>query len=167
MFLVSTFIAAAVAAATPIDASKTKVEFLAVGYPSALKIRGKAKDGATGEAKLEGKQLAVTAKVKLDSLDTGIELRNRHMKEKYLETAKHPDATLVVPPTTLQPGEQPFKGTLTLHGVTKPVTGTLKYEPPQVQLAFPLTLSDFSIAIPSYLGIKVAEKVDVTAELKL
>src|SRR5262249_34866580 len=48
----------------------------------------------------DGQQLTFT--VPLDAFDTGIELRDRHMKEKYLETARFPQATLVVKRGELQ-----------------------------------------------------------------
>ena len=89
--------------AVPIDLSTTegKVEFLAVGQPSALKIRGKLSDEKpiSGSLEVVDGSLSGTAKVKLDGFDTGIELRNRHMKEKYLETGKYPETAVKLEPT--------------------------------------------------------------------
>src|SRR5690348_9319655 len=63
------------------DASK--VTFLAVGQPSALKIEGKG-DGASGQIQLRAASGKVFATGKLglelESLDTGIAMRTRHMK---------------------------------------------------------------------------------------
>ena len=49
--------------------------------------------------------LALT--VRLDTLDTGIALRNKHMKETYLETDKFPEARLEVARAALRvPGKE-------------------------------------------------------------
>src|SRR3989338_6695806 len=61
------------------------VRFLAVGKPSMLKIHGKGKILAA-DFQLEKESLKGSAEVDLNSIDTGIALRNQHMKEKYLET---------------------------------------------------------------------------------
>src|SRR5438046_2728106 len=80
----------------PVGGKNGEVEFLATGRPSALKIRGKikedAKDALTGKLQVTGANVTGTAKLALDMLDTGIDLRNKHMKEKYLETGKFPTA---------------------------------------------------------------------------
>ena len=88
----------ALALAAPIDLSKTshEINFLAVGQPSALKISGKLAPGSamTGKLEVVKNELVGNASIALDSFDTGIGLRNRHMKEKYLETAKYPEAKI-------------------------------------------------------------------------
>ncbi|MCB9254848.1 MAG: YceI family protein [Bdellovibrionaceae bacterium] len=167
-------------AGAAIDLSKTKnqVEFLAVGQPSALKIRGKLeKDKLSGSCSLENKQLSCTGKIPLDSLDTGISLRNQHMKEKYLETAKYPESTLVVDPIELGiSADNPnlekkgdFKGKLTLHGVTREEKGQYEIKKEAGKLKanfnFEIELEPYKIDIPSYLGIKVSKKVEVKVEI--
>jgi polyisoprenoid-binding protein YceI len=151
------------------------VEFLAVGKPSALKIHG---NGAKPEAKLslDGTQLKGAIEVDLDKLDTGIDLRTRHMKEKYLEVAQFPKATLTLADAPVDAGfaqsltnsgEKKFRGKLSLHGKEKEVIGTYTAENGTVKAKFPLTLSDFGINLPKYLGITVADTVDVDVEVPL
>lgn len=168
-----------VLAAYPIDlgATTNKVEFLAVGQPSAIKIRGKLDDGKALGGKLEiveGK-LQGTAEVKLESFDTGINLRNQHMKEKYLETAKYPQSTVTLKPVTLsgdttKPTYEwsgPFEGTLKLHGVEKPIKGDLKVakadEKWKGNFSFSFELQDYGVDVPKYLGITVSKAVQVEA----
>ncbi len=163
--------------------SETKVEFLAVGKPSMLKINGKAKsgEGAKMEGKLElkGDSIVGTAKFPLDSLTTGISLRDRHMKEKYLETAKFPKAEFALTelklPEPLVKGDGeakgvPFKGTLTVHGVAKPVTGTVDIErkgaKAEMEFKFGTTIPSHKIELPSFMGVTVAEDVQVTVEVE-
>lgn len=165
--------------AHPIDLTTTenKVEFLAVGQPSALKIRGKLDNGKSLGGKLEiveGKLQGV-AKVNMQSFDTGIDLRNKHMKEKYLETPKYPESTVTLKPVVL-PGDTsqatyeyagPFEGTLKLHGVEKPIKGELKVsknaEKWKGSFSFSFELQDYGIDVPKYLGITVSKAVSVEA----
>ena len=124
--------------------------------------------GANGSRRLEG-SLAVD----LRTLDTGIGLRNEHLREKYLEVNKgtgFDTATLsAIDLTGLSPvapeGKGSFTGSLTVHGVTKPVTGFVDVRPAgggrRVKASFRLDLTDYGIAKPRYLGIGVTNTVQV------
>ncbi|MCB0406084.1 MAG: YceI family protein [Bdellovibrionales bacterium] len=166
-------------AAINLSTTKNQVEFLAVGQPSAIKIRGKLeKDKLSGTCSLEKTTFACSGKIPLDSLDTGIKLRNEHLKEKYLETAKYPESTLVIDPIQLGEGADTpnlekkgeFKGKLTLHGVTREEKGQyeLKKEAGKLKanFEFEIELEPYKIEIPSYLGIKVSKKVEVKVEIQ-
>lgn len=158
------------------DPAASKVTFLAVGKPSMLKIHGTASAGPAGELKVEGGQLRGAIDMDMDKLDTGIDLRTQHMKEKYLQVKEHPKSRLTLTDapvdadfskTLTNSGEKPFKGKLQLHGKEQHVTGTYTAKDGQVQARFPIKLSDFAIDIPSYLGVIVADMVDVAVELPL
>ena len=153
---------------------KGSVEFVAVGWPSALRIRGKGEE-LTGSLAVTERGIEGEVVFSLDCLDTGIALRNRHMREEYLETARFPRA--VFRPTTVAvkqltrtstfDGEQvPFEGELELHGVTRPVHGlarvTREASRVKVDATFEVRTLDFQIPIPRYMGITVAEDVKVT-----
>ncbi len=164
--------------AAPIDLSKaeSQVEFLAIGKPSVLKIRGKLSEpnSVSGTFQMEKGQLSGSATLPLEKLDTGISLRNEHMKEKYLQVKQFPNAVLTLAPVTVGEGKKSydgeFKGKLSLHGVEKDVTGKAKIEESTGKwsgsLSFTVALSDFSIDIPSYMGITVSKTVDVEAKFK-
>ncbi len=149
------------------------VEFLATGKPGFLKIKG-TKASMSGEAKITGTQVTGEFEVALDQFDTGIEMRDEHMKKNYLETSKFPKAVLKLSPMPLDlngaSGSKnvTFQGDLTLHGVTKQVQGDADLEwsekAVQVKGRFTIQLSDFKIDIPSYLGVKVADSVAVTTD---
>src|SRR5262245_49694569 len=103
------------------------VEFFAVGWPSALKIHGKGR-GPEGQLQVVGNQVNGTIEFDLDTLETGIELRDRHMKEQYLQTARFPRAALKLEGLDAKrladssgSVSLPFRGMLSLHGVDKPV----------------------------------------------
>jgi polyisoprenoid-binding protein YceI len=155
------------------------VEFHAVGRPSLLKIHGKS-TSVTGQFKIDGMNATTgNATFQLDTLDTGISMRDKHMKEKYLEVGKFPEAKLEVTSLTLPKeflGDHysgdalPFKGKLTLHGVEKQVEGTTSVVRDgtsiQAKTDFKVNITDFGIEKPSFAGITVKEDVDVHVELK-
>lgn len=158
------------------DPAASKVTFLAVGRPSMLKIHGTATAGPAGDLKVEGGQLQGAIEMDMDKLDTGIELRTTHMKDKYLQVKEHPKAKLSLTDapvdadfakTLSNSGEKPFKGKLMLHGKEQDVAGTYTARDGKVEAKFPLKLSDFAIDIPTYLGVTVADMVDVAVELPL
>lgn len=155
------------------------VEFLAVGRPSAIKIRGKgtAPEGTITLKKAASGYLAQgVVSVELESLDTGIGTRTSHMKEKYLEVGNYPKAELELLEAQLPESfgqedaeaKTAFRGTLTLHGVKKPVEGTVSVKRNSNSCSghaeFSLKLADYAIAIPRFAGITVADDVSVSVD---
>jgi polyisoprenoid-binding protein YceI len=151
------------------------IEFFATGWPSALKIHGKG-PGPDGTLTLTDTKASGSFTVDLEALKTGIALRDRHMKEEYLQVDRYPRAVLTISrlDVALVPDGPafgavtvPFEGSLLLHGVEKPVTGQAKVSRSDskvtVNAGFTITLGEFGIEVPKYLGITVAEKVDVKA----
>jgi polyisoprenoid-binding protein YceI len=109
----------------------------------------------------------------LRTLDTGISLRNDHLREKYLEVDKgggYDKAVLSdidlkgLNPDTPE-GKGSFTGSLTLHGVKKTVNGPVEVKKTgsglRVKASFPVNLSDYNIPEPRYLGVGVKNTVQV------
>ena len=165
----------AVAAPQNLKVESGSTKFLAVGRPSFLKIRGEGK-GPSGDLVYDKGNVSGSLDVDMTSFTTGIEMRDHHMKEKYLEVGKFPKATLAVkslqlPDLASLPKDAPFQGDLTLHGVTLPVKGSLhiasvknKADAYSFNAKFPVKITEYKIAIPSYGSIKVAEDVDVEVD---
>ena len=159
--------------ADPVKISTEKdsniVSWTAVGNPGFLRING---EGGHVEGVLQddGKMASGVLYVQLDSFSTGMDLRNEHMKKKYLETEKYPKATLQIDQLVYLPGEFDWKGKLDLHGKIVEVKGKAVVSPAgtgkSVVATFQVLLSDFAIAVPSYLGVTMAEKVDVSVKFK-
>ena len=84
-------------------------------------------DGNTHQLRIEDDGTTLKVIVPLAGLQTGIGLRDKHMREKYLEVDKYPDAVLEVPwsgvklPGDGQTGEGSAPGKMTLHGKSKDV----------------------------------------------
>jgi polyisoprenoid-binding protein YceI len=95
--------------------------------------------------------------LKLDTLKTGIDLRDDHMKKKYLETDKYPEAVL----TQAVGKDGNFTGELLVHGVKKPIQGTYKLVGDQFVCNFTVSINDFGIAKVKYMGVGVSDSVPV------
>ena len=113
-----------------------------------------------------------TLKVDLQTLETGIGLRDRHMRNNYLEVQKGPEfalATLEQIRIEKLDGQTTFKGTLLLHGQRKEVSGTAQLKQQdgrvRVEAQFPVKVSEFAIPKPTYLGVGVADDVQVKVTL--
>jgi polyisoprenoid-binding protein YceI len=115
-----------------------------------------------------------TLAVDLRTVDTGIDLRNEHLKEKYLEVDKGAGYDqAILSEVSLQgltadapAGKGSFTGSLMLHGVKKTVTGPAEIRQAgtgwRVRASFPLNLPDYNIDKPRYLGVGVKDTVQVT-----
>lgn len=95
----------------------------------------------------------------LQTLDTGIESRNKHMLED-LGASGNPVAAMRYEGT----GEK-FSGELTLNGITQKISGTVSRRAP-LEFLFPLRLSDFKIPRRSQLGMKVQDEIEVTVQVQ-
>ena len=176
-FLLLSVFATTVSAAIELqsDSSQGHVSFFALGRPSMIRIRGEA-SGPEGKLAIQNGKANGEFRLDLKNLNTGISLRDEHMKEKYLEVGKNPNAILKIQEMPLPPNLQKinsteFKGELTLHGVTKAIQGKFEVEESSGQkkakAEFSIALDDFGIDIPKYMGISVAKEVTVEVNLAL
>ena len=109
--------------------------------------------------------------VDLRTLQTGIKLRDTHMRENYLEVQKpgYEHATLTnirLEGNTSEPvSKVGFTGVLAVHGLQRNVAGTADIRRAgdnlRVQASFPVKVSEFEIPSPSYLGVGVRDEVTV------
>lgn len=142
------------------------VEFNASGNPGFIRIAG---SGAFLSGNVFGDNKGFSAKfsVFIDDFKTGIELRDKHLKEKYLETKKYPYAILAVENLSgFKEGESfPWQGKLTLKNNTKPVNGVATVKGNTLSAKFKISLADYpEIGIPSYLGVTVAETIEISVD---
>jgi polyisoprenoid-binding protein YceI len=155
-------VATAGVAQAKLSGSGGEVSFTATG-PAGLKIVGTTSQVAVKE---DGANVVIS--VPLSAIDTGIALRNKHMKEKYLETDKYPNAELTVARSAVKEGSGSAQGTMKLHGQSKPVS--FNYNAKKAGEGFAvdgtvhLNMKEFGIEVPSYLGVTVKPEVDVAAK---
>ncbi len=135
--------------------------------------------------KLDAKHpFAITFNVDLASIDTGIPLRNEHMRDNFLETKQYPQAKFVTQrvqfsqkPDLSKPQSLKLDaiGDLTVHGVTvrKTIPLTVDYTPGKskqpgtvrVRGKFPVTLAQHKIKRPEAIFVKLAETVYVSVDV--
>jgi polyisoprenoid-binding protein YceI len=104
--------------------------------------------------------------VALEGLDTGIGLRNRHMRENYLETSKYPYTHFagkldIVEKDPASSFLITASGKFYIHGIEKPLTITANVTPQgplyHITTEFQVKLSDFNIKIPSLMFMKLSD----------
>ncbi len=121
-----------------------------------------------------GDSASVRFEVDLATLDTGLKMRNTHMRENHLETAKFPKAVFDGAALrgrsarALEAGRAEsldVEGTFTLHGVSRRIRIAVEivYHPApapariEFSTTFPVALGDYAIARPQFLFLKLAD----------
>jgi len=134
-------------------------------------------EGKTHELALSEHDGELLFQVPLSGVDTGIGLRNRHMRN-YLDVAHFPRAELRVPRWTLtfpasgKATESDALGVLTIHGVYRPCSVHYRAERvPSGELRIRATtridMRDFGVDVPSYLGVHVDPEVGIQVDFSL
>ncbi len=166
----------------PLTSTSVGVEFLTAAHPGGMKIHGTlvkpvgSNQGVQGEIELREGVLVGHATCELAHLDTGIGLRNRHMRDKFLEVEKYPLAGLEFTAHEKTKGQfrrdaswsTPFTGALVLHGVKHPVSGivTAQNNLKKLEFQFQVPLDWFRIAEPSFMGVHVEKDIKVSVTVK-
>jgi polyisoprenoid-binding protein YceI len=146
--------------------AENSVTFETMGNPGFLNIEGKGAKVDFGRTWFEGGKFTGIFEVKLDNFDTGLSLRNKHLREKYLETEKYPMAKLWLKPVSIpKHGFFNWEGKLTLHGTKKKVEGTAFIGDGKVEAKFNILMSEFNIQKASYAGVGVDDKVSIIVKL--
>tara|TARA_Y100000768_G_scaffold384340_1_gene368184 strand:+ start:985 stop:1515 length:531 start_codon:yes stop_codon:yes gene_type:complete len=147
----------------------SEVNFTAVGRPAFIKATGILPIEKADLTLKEG-MLTGNIEVPLSKLNSGIETRDEHLKEKYLEVAKYPKALLSftnIPLKELKEGQN-IKAKLTLHGQTREIPLEVKVEGDKSRLKvesdFEVILTDFNIELPSFQGITAAKNVKIKVD---
>ena len=148
--------------------SAVGVKFIAKG-PGGINIVGESSQLNVSD---DGQQLVFSAP--LSPLKSGIELRDKHMKEKYLEVQKYPNAELrvarnaLVFPAAGKEADAKVSVELTLHGHKK--QESVQYSAKRdasgyaVSASIRINIKDYAIEVPSYLGVSVKPEVDITVQ---
>ena len=120
---------------------------------------------------------SVQVTINIDSLDTGNGLRNKEMRERYLETNKFGTATFksvaVTGPASIAPNvpaDINVTGDLTLHGVTKRMTNPVRVVLiPDGRIHattdFKIHMPDFGITVPHNVLVTVNDEVPVRLDV--
>lgn len=144
---------------------------------------GKTKD-VSGTLEFDPKNINNTRgtfTVNLASIDTGNRLRNKHMREKFLNTNQYPEMTFALEKVITEINELPpnqdvtisVDGRISLRGITRKQTVTLNVlhdtnkNEMRITGIFPITLSDYKIKTPSFMDMFVENTLPITINLLL
>lgn len=116
--------------------------------------------------------------IDLNTLKTGIGLRDRHMRENYLETKKYPFAEFtgkIKEDIRLNPGESrnvTAVGKFKIHGVEREISvpgkvTAISENEIKLEAKFTILLSDYNIDIPKVVFYELAEDQVVTLSINL
>ena len=139
-----------------------------------FEARSKSLSGELSVPPADGATVAVqgTFHVDFQTLETGIGLRDRHMRRDYLQVDKGEDfSTATFSDLRIEKldGKTTFTGTLRLHGQSRQISGTAELQRRdgsiRVEARFPLRMSEFQIPIPAYLGVGVRDEMQASVTL--
>ncbi|MFH1197484.1 MAG: YceI family protein [bacterium] len=108
--------------------------------------------------------------VDLTTLDTGIGLRNRHMRDNYLETDKFKYSSYEgkfksIRKISDSEFEVEVDGTMNIHGITKtlPVKGKMIKTDNGYRILsqFDVKLTDYQIEVPKLMFVKISEVMEL------
>jgi polyisoprenoid-binding protein YceI len=117
-----------------------------------------------GEATKKGDLvMAKDVQIEISTLNSGIELRDEHMKNDYFEVKKFPLAVL----KSAKGKNGKFIGVLNVHGVDQKISGTFEESANRIKAEFKTRLSDFKIKKAIYMGVGVKDEVLVKVDLPL
>lgn len=149
--------------ATPI---KGTVSFHAEATPNFLEIDSSGI--VEGELVKEGSFVSGTFRVKLDQFKTGMSQRDKHMREKYLQTSIYPEAVFTLDKMLGAAGTRKgFTGILDLHGVKKKIEGTVVFDASKAETEFSIDITKYGIAVPEYSGLTVGKNVTIKVQIPL
>lgn len=148
-------------------ATNNTVKWSADATPGFLRITGD-NGVALGEVSVDQGKFAGELSVDVRAFKThsayvpnaADDLRDQHMHEKYLESAKHPTATLKLIKVILD--QDQFEGELTIKGVKSNVKGAVSLQGDNLKVIFKTSLANYPIGAPSYKGLTVANEVEIT-----
>ena len=106
-----------------------------------------------------------------------IALMEEHFNENYIESDSYPKAKFsgeivdFKSDNTNIPKKYAVKGTLTLHGISKPleIVADISQSTEKINLkaSFDIKAADFDIKIPSIVAKKIAETIDIELDFEL
>jgi polyisoprenoid-binding protein YceI len=151
-----------------LDSAKSLLYF--EGHTPLHSFQGKAK-AVHGEIQGEANDLAGikgTLEFPVDSLSTGVGMRDRDMRGRYLESVRYPQIAFSMNGLSLSDsGRYEVRGTLAIHGVIRPLRVPVTFSPnPDTSSLyargrFTVLLSDFGLERPGFLFNVMRDKVDI------
>lgn len=152
---------------------KEKISFFATGSPGFLDI-----EGVTNTINVADDGSKVVFSVPMSTVKTGIDLRDDHMNNEFVQVDKFPNAVLTIdragialPANMGEKAKGTAKGDFNIHGQSQPVDVTYQIQRSNsgyhVEGKFNFDTAKAGIQIPSYLGVTVDSKMHAEVALDL
>lgn len=119
------------------------------------KIKGTAKKTADGV-------FAENIEVDIQSLKTGVELRDNHLKDRLL-VKKYPKAKLI----NAQGKNGKGTATVEIKGIKKQVKGTYKIIGKALQAEFKMSLAALDVKNVRYMGVGAKDEINITVTVPM
>lgn len=161
----------------PVSPGKQKVKqgeirFLAKITGGSFTATSKEVEG-TAEFDPEKKTITAHVTVSADSFRTGLSLRDKHMRDRYLEAKEHQTIvfSLDAQPIVWEAGKtSKLQGHLQVKNVRRPIEVEVRIDEPtergfSATTSFPLDVTEFGIEQPSFKVVKMDPVVQATVEL--
>jgi polyisoprenoid-binding protein YceI len=137
----------------------------------------------TGDIELDPSAVQATkGKIELEvaSIRTNIDLRDEHLRgPAWLDAAKYPKIKFEIKKVSgvgallpNQAAELEILGKVTMHGVTRdePAKATVRWIPGEavrVQAQFKVNLTNYKIAVPALVRLKVSDEIALNVQLRV
>lgn len=162
-----------IAAAGLKTTGKPAVSFFAEGSPGFLDIEGTSSTLTTTD---DGTKLTFT--VPMSTVKTGIDLRDDHMNNEYVQIATYPNAVMTLnkadvkwPDASTSKTSGTVAGTFNIHGKDQAVSVAYTINKTssghKVSSSFKFDCSKAGITIPAYMGVTVDPKMEAKVTLEL
>ncbi len=173
-FLILLFLSVSLAQEFRVDPKQNnRVQFISSAPLEKIVGTSKAVDGYALLTQIEPPEGEFYFEADMATFDTGISLRNRHLRDNYLESRRFPYSSYRGRIVSAEAAEGGFnvksRGVFDLHGVQKEMEIEGRAEPAgdgwRLSAAFTLLPADFNIERPQLMMLKVGESVLVEVEL--
>jgi polyisoprenoid-binding protein YceI len=154
-----------------------QLKFETTGSPTLIRIEGKSEKGCSGTLTHDGsKVIDSDFTMPTDKLDTGIPLRNKHLRENYLHAAKFPIMKMKLKSVENLKEQlagnfkkfSKFEGILEVHGKEAPAEdSTYEVQGNKVTAKFVVDVLSHGVERPSFMGVKVVDKVHITLTFEI
>lgn len=146
-----------------------QLQFTAPVNLKALTVRGEAKTlMGSVETDENGALRAIEARVPIESLTTGMKIRDQHMKDRIFaaKDGTLPDLAFKSTQVLCSADACEVQGALAIAGRTKPQTFHCKTVA-SLECNAKVSLAHFEIERPSHLGVKVEDSVEVRLQARM
>lgn len=140
---------------------KNQVTFHATGKPP-MKFSGTA-GKVYGSLDIEGTSVKGELKSKWSEFRTKDKERDKHMME-HVGADKHPEIILKIDSYTISDSPSEFKGTLSINGTTKPISGKASVKDGLCKAEFMAKITDFGMKRPKMLVYTVDDDIKIEAQ---